>query len=395
MKRCFLFVLPLAAALAACGKPHAPQPQAQSGPARAIVSRPLEKQIQAYEEYTGRLEAVDNVEIRARVGGYLEKILFTAGAEVKAGDLLFIIDQRAYRAALDQARAELQRAQAALDLAHTEFQRAETLVKKNALSAQELDNRKADYRKAEADVVAAKATVETAQLNLDYTEIRAPISGRISREMVTIGNLVQGGAGQADVLTTLVSLDPIYLYADVPEPTVLKYRERLLKQNKEAQGQSSIAVEMGLINGKDYPFQGRIDFVDNRVDPVTGTLRVRAVFENGNRLLSPGMFARVRVGDGEPYPGLLLPEGAIGNDQGTPFVLVVGAENKLEFRKIETGPERDGLRVVTAGLKKDELVVTDGVMRLRPGMAVQPEEKPIVATPAGAGEKGTATALAK
>jgi multidrug efflux system membrane fusion protein len=383
-----LLLLPLA--LAACGKSSHPQGQNQ-GPAPAVVSRPLEKKIQAFQEYTGRLEAVDNVEIRARVGGYLEKILFTAGAEVKAGDPLFIIDQRPYRAALDQAEAEVQRAQAALDLAHTEFQRAETLVKQSALSTQELDNRRADFRKGEADVVAARAMLETAKLNLDYTEIRAPISGRIGREQVTIGNLVQGGAGQADILTSIVSLDPIYMYADVPEPTVLRFRERLISQNRQVQGNSPIPVEMGLINSKGYPFKGEIDFVNNRVDPLTGTLRVRAVFQNTNRLLSPGMFSRVRVDDGDPYTGLLLPEGAIGNDQGNPFVLVLGAENKLKFRKITTGPEHEGLRVVTTGLEKDDLVVTTGVMRLRPGTTVQPEEKPIVS----ATTEGPATAQTK
>jgi RND family efflux transporter MFP subunit len=358
------------------------------------VQRPVVRDVVEWDEYTARLEAVDAVEVRARVSGYLEAVRFNDGAMVHKGDVLFIIDQRPYVAILNRTEAEIALAKARLELANKRYERAARLVARNAISQEETDTRAAEARQATASLQAAKAAYEAAHLDVEFTEVRAPVSGRIGRKLVTEGNLVTGGAGtQATLLTTIVSLDPIYVYFEADERAYLKYtrlaREGLRPSSRDVQN----PVDVGFADEDGFPHRGHMDFVDNRFDPNTGTMIGRAVLPNPDLAFAPGLFARLRlVGSGQ-YRATLIPDTAINSDQAQKFVYVLGTDDTAQYRTIIIGPLNEGLRIVRSGLTPEDRVVVTGVQRLRPGAKVIPEEKAPSGSPvpgAGDGKAGEA-----
>jgi multidrug efflux system membrane fusion protein len=364
-------VLSMDLIITGCGK-HA----VKMAPAAPVVSvvQPIAREVIEWDEYIGRLESPETVEIRARVSGYLDKVHFKEGKEVKKGDLLLTIDPRPYQAEHDRADAEHQRAVSQSELAKNDAERAARLIATKAISAEDADTKTKTYTAAQAAVKSAKAAADLAKLNLEFTEVRAPIDGRISSALVTEGNLVSGGVSGAGatLLTTLVSLDPLYCYGSADERAILKYI-RLSKEGTRVSARyQEIPAEMALADETGFPHKGYMDFVDNRVDPNTGTLRARGVFPNPDHSLSPGFFARLRIPGSGKYPALLIPDRALGSDQAQKFVFVVNAEKKVEFRPVKIGPLIDGLRVVSAGLKAGEQVIVEGLMRVRPGMVVDP-----------------------
>lgn len=345
----------------------------QTPPPKVKVAQPLQKEVLEWDEYTGRIEAMETVEVRARVDGYLDKVNFKAGDLIKKGDLLFVIDPRPYRAELNRAEGELEQARARLELAKNDFQRAERMLRSKAISLEEYDTRSKGQREASAAVRAAEASAQTARLNLEFTEVRAPISGRIGRELVTQGNLVNGGGGDGTLLTIIVSTDPVYVYIDADERAVLRYR-RLAEAGKRSNDRETrIPAKLALIDESDFPHDGYIDYIEPRMDPSTGTLRARGVFPNPNELLSPGFFGRVRVPGSPPYQGYLIPDRAIGTDQGQKFVWIVKDDDSVEYRQIVPGVAVGSMRVVSDGLQPGEWVVIEGIQKIRPGSKVQAE----------------------
>jgi RND family efflux transporter MFP subunit len=373
--RAILCVLPgLCILLAACSQQQAPPPPP---PPKVTVSQPATREVVEWDEYTGRLEAVESVEVRARVSGYLQSVHFTDGAMVKTGQLLFVIDPRPYQAELNRTKAALEQALAQADRAQKDLARVRQLVKWRAVSQEEVDTRAADQRQAEEAVKAGRAAVEAAQLNVEFTQVKAPISGRISREFVTVGNLINGGSADSALLTRIVSLDPIYCYFDVDERSYLKY-SRLWRDGKRTMSRDAkIPVDLGLAVETGFPHQGHLDFIDNRLDPNTGTMLGRAIFPNADQSLIPGLFARLRLPGSEQYEALLLPDEAIGTDQTQRFAFVVNDQNTVEYRKVELGPMIDGLRVIRSGLKPEEWVIVNGVQRVRTGSQVDPQQQAI------------------
>src|SRR5712691_2409864 len=355
-------VLAMDLLLTGCGE-HA----SKTAPAPPVVSvvQPIAREVIEWDEYIGRLEAPETVEIRARASGYLDKVHFKEGKEVKKGDLLFTIDPRPYQAEYDHADAEYERAVSQTDLAKNDFERAKRLIATKAISEEDYDTKSKAYTAALAAVKSAKAALESARLNLEFTQIHAPINGRISRAVVTEGNLISSGVGGsgATLLTTIVSLDPLYLYGDADERSILKYLHLRREGKRISARDEQIPAEMGLADETGFPHKGYMDFVDNRIDPNTGTMRARGVFPNGDHSLSPGFFARLRIPGSGKYPALLIPDRALGADQAQKFVYIVNAEKKVEFRPVKTGPIIDGLRVVNAGLKAGELIIVEGLMR--------------------------------
>jgi membrane fusion protein, multidrug efflux system len=331
-----------------------------------------EREITEWDEFTGRLEAVDQVEIRPRVSGYIKRVAFAEGKEVKKGEVLFEIDPRPYEADLARAEAELERARSASSLAKSEVQRAGRLVDVQAISREEFDSRASAEAQGGATVRAAEAAVQTARLNLEWTRVRSPIAGRVSNALVTAGNLVQAGPPAGAVLTTVVSVDSMYLYFDSDEQTYLRYASRARSSGGTNWRTARLPVHLGLANESGFPHEGRLDFVDNQVDPKTGTIRTRAVFSNRSRALTPGLFARVKLVGTEKMKAMLVRDAAIGTDQDRKFVLVVGPGDTLAYRPIVPGRLTDGLRIVTSGLKPGERIVVNGLMRVRPGMKVAP-----------------------
>jgi multidrug efflux system membrane fusion protein len=357
------------AALAVGGKkepPAAPQPQA------VTVAEVPERQITEWDEFTGRLEAVDQVEIHPRVTGYIKRVTFAEGKEVKKGEVLFEIDPRPYEADLARAEAELESARSAAALAKSEVQRAGKLVDMQAISREEFDSRTSAEVQGGAQVHALEAAVQTARLNLEWTRVRSPIAGRVSNALVTAGNLVQAGPPAGAVLTTVVSVDSMYLYFDSDEQTYLRYASRARISGGTNWRTARLPVYLGLANESGFPHEGRLDFVDNQVDPTSGTIRTRAVFSNRSRALIPGLFARVKLVGTEKMNATLVRDAAIGTDQDRRFVLVVGPGDTLAYRPIVPGRLTDGLRIVTSGLKPGERIVVNGLMRVRPGMKVTP-----------------------
>lgn len=326
------------------------------------------------DEFTGHFEAVNAVEIRPRVAGFVQRVAFTEGAIVRHGDVLFVIDQRPYEADVARAEAELERARTRKQLADMEVERAQRLVSTQAISREELDARTSGRAESDAAIRAAEAAVRMARLNLEWTVVRAPITGRVSRAEVTAGNLVQAGPAAPTLLTTIVSLDPIYVYFDSDERAFLKYRSA---SGARAGGRS---VYVGLANDSGFPHVGRLDFVDNRVDRTAGTIRLRAVLANPAQLFTPGLFARVRVESGDRKPATLIQDQSIGTDQDRKFVLVLNADSTVAYRSVTLGRMVGGLRSVESGLKPGEQVVINGLMRVRPGMKVT--AKPAVMTSA-------------
>jgi RND family efflux transporter MFP subunit len=357
--------------LTGCGKPS--QPAAAPPPIVSVV-QPVEREVVEWDEYIGRLESPKTVEIKTRVGGYLDAVHFKEGKEVKQGDLLFTIDRRPYQAEFDRAEADHQRAQSMADLAQSDAARAKRLIATKAISEEDFDTKTKTYNSAMAAVKSAGAVLDSAKLNLEFTEIRSPIDGRTSRATVTAGNLISGGVSGAGAtsLTTVVSQDPLYCYVDVDERSILKYIQLRREGKRESALDKPIPAEMALAGETGYPHTGFTDFVDNKIDPTTGTLRLRGVFPNPDRTLGPGFFARMRIPGSGKYPALLIPDRALGADQAQKFVYVVNAEKKVEFRPVKIGPLIDGLRVVKEGLKAGEQIIVEGLMRVRPGIVVDP-----------------------
>jgi multidrug efflux system membrane fusion protein len=362
------------------------QGQQPPPPPAVSVVQPVAREVVEWDEYIGRLESPETVEVRARVSGYLDKVHFKEGKEVKKGDLLFTIDPRPYQAEFDHANAEYERAVSQTDLAKNDFERAKRLIATKAISEEDYDTKSKTYTAAQAAVRSAKATLDSAKLNLEFTQIHAPIEGRISRAVVTEGNLISSGvAGSgATLLTTIVSLNPLYLYGDADERSVLKYLHLRREGTRVSARDEQIPAEMGLADEAGFPHKGYMDFVDNRIDPGTGTMRARGVFSNADHSLSPGFFGRIRIPGSGKYPALLIPDRALGSDQAQKFVYVVNAEKKVEFRPVRIGPMIDGLRVVKEGLKPGEQVIMEGLMRVRPGVVVdaKPWEAPAQPTAA-------------
>ena len=373
-----LACLILAAVVAGCGGSNA-----QGGPPMAPpvgVAPAVQRTLSETDEFTGRLEATNTVEVRSRVAGTLDRLHFREGQEVAKGALLFSIDARAFNAELVRVQAQLASARSAAELAGTELARAQKLLEQRAISQQEFDQAAAAARSSKSAVSAAEAAVAGARLNVEYSQIRAPLAGRVSRANVSVGNLVAAGD---PVLTTLVSQDRMYAYFDISESAFLKYGrlargiEKVDKNDKGGKAGPSLPVQMGLGNEAGLPHTGVIDFIDNRLTPSTGGIRARAVFDNQQRQFTPGLFVRIRLAAGAAAPAVLVPDRAIGTDQSKRFVMVVGADKTAQFREIVPGPLVDGMRVVSSGLKAGEMVVVSGLQRVRPGAPITAEVLPV------------------
>lgn len=338
------------------------------------VAQPLAQEVTEWDEYIGRIEAMHSVEVKARVSGYLEQVNFSAGSAVQKGQLLFSIDPRPYQAQLDVAKAELQRVKVRLAQAVKDQQRANHLWQEKAIAEEELEARRKDVQELAAAELSAQAQLRSAALNLEFTQIRAPISGRIGRELLTAGNLVNGGGNEATLLTTIVSSDPVYVYLDADEAAVLKYRRQALQQGKHNPNMQGTPLQLALSDEPGFPHSGTLDYVALREDTTTGTVALRGVFPNPDHLLSPGLFARIRIRASQAYSALLIPNQAIANDQAQRFVWVMTPEHTVEHRQVQLGTQFDGLRAVSQGLKLGEWVVIEGGQKLKPGVSVNPEE---------------------
>jgi membrane fusion protein, multidrug efflux system len=369
-----------------CKRAAAPQ----QGPLPVNVVTVIEKEVNEWDEFTGRLDPVESVEIRPRVSGYITEIHFEAGAIVKKGDLLYVIDPRPYQADFDRAKAEVDRMDAQLKLAQIELNRAKELRDKNTISASEFDQKAATYQGAAAAKSSAEAAKNSAALNLEFTQIKSPVDGRVSDQRITVGNLVQPGAGPESVLTTVMSVDPIYAKIDADENAILKY-VKLAEEGKRVSARTAkIPAWVELGNESDFPHEGYVDFVDNRLDPGTGTIRARIVLKNWNpNFITPGFFVRVRVAGATPYRAALVADRVINSQQGVKYAFVVKPDNAIERRTLETGSLFEGKRIVKNGLKEGEKVVSTRLQLLQPGIKVTPvpEESPA----AGADTKKSAS----
>src|ERR1700716_3647576 len=354
---------------AGCKKKSAPPPAALPVNVLTVV----EKDVHEWDEFTGRLEAVESVEIRPRVSGYITEIHFEAGAIIKKGDLLYVIDPRPYQADFDRAAAEVDRMDAQLKLAQIELNRAKELRDKNTISASEFDQKAATYQGSAAAKSSAEAAKNAAALNLEFTQIKSPIDGRVSDARITLGNLVQPGAGPESVLTTVVSVDPIYAKVDADENAVLKYVKLSAEGKRVSARTEKIPAFIELGNETDFPHEGVVDFVDNRLDPGTGTVRARVVLKNWNpSLITPGFFIRVRISGATPYRAALVADKVISSQQGLKYAFVVKPDGAIERRTLETGTIFEGKRIVKSGLKDGEKVVSTRLQMLQPGMHVTP-----------------------
>jgi RND family efflux transporter MFP subunit len=361
-----------ASLLANCGEA---QKQAAPPPPKVTVAKPIQRTIVDQDEYVGRFVPIDVVEVRARVSGYLDQIHFTDGQMVKQGDLLFTIDKRPYQNTLDQARANLQTAKSNLAFTQSDLARGQQLVRERTISEQIYEQRAQAFRNAQASVAASEAMVRQAELDLDYTELRAPIAGRIGDRRVTQGNLVMGGTGSTTLLATIVSIDPIRFEFTFDEGALLRY-QRVATGRGEVAGLGGTPVRLKLLDETDFVHPGRMDFVDNVIDRASGTIRGRAQLSNADGLFTPGMFARVQVPASAPYQALMLPDAAIATEQARKFVYVVGQDNIARLRYVTLGQLVDDLRVIKDGLADGDRVVINGLMRVRQGQKVTPEEQP-------------------
>lgn len=353
----------VAASLALSGCGAESEAQAQGGPPQAppvSVAPAVQRTVSDSEEFSGRLEASEFVELRPRIGGTIDKVHFVDGASVKKGDLLFTIDPRPFEAEVARAQSQVAAAKARLELAQSELARAQKLLDSKAVSRQEFDQLSAGSRTSQADVLAAEAALRVARLNLDYTQVRSPIAGRASRAEFTAGNLV----GTESVLTTIAGVKRLHAYFEGSEQTFLKLK---------TSGAGTPKVWMALANEQGYPHAGEVDFVDNRLNPQTGAIRMRATFDNTTGLFTPGLAARLKMDGGRSYSAVMVPERAIGTDQTKKFVYVVGADGQPQFREVRLGTLIEGMRVVEGNLKAGENVVVDGLQRVMPGMPVAPQ----------------------
>jgi len=359
--------------LAGCGQGQ--QPAQAPAPAPAVtVATPTKRTIVDSDEYVGRFVAVDSVEVRARVSGYLDTVHFTDGQVVKQGDLLFTIDRRPFQNTLDQARANLATAKSNLTYTEGDLARGQQLVRDRTIAEQTFEQRAQAKRNAEAAVAANEAAVRQAELDLQFTELRAPVTGRIGDRRVSPGNLVTGGTGTTTLLAMIVSTDPIRFEFTFDEASFLRY-ERLSKEAQNGGNWASTSVMLKLIDEKDFAHRGRMDFVDNVIDRASGTIRGRAQFANADNLFTPGMFARVQVPGSAPYQALLVPDAAIGTEQARKFVLIVGPDGTVSQKYVTLGDIVDELRVIKSGLSADDLVIVNGLMRARPGAKVAPQQQ--------------------
>ena len=369
--------------LAGCSRGETATPTAAAPAPSATVATVVSRQISDFDEFTGRFEAVERVEIRPRVSGYIATVNFVQGREVAKGDVLFVIDPRPYEAELKQAQAQLAQTRSQLTLATSEQDRANKLLGAHAISREELESRDAALSQANANVAGAQAAVDTAALNLSFTRVTAPITGVVSRAEITAGNLVTGGQ---TLLTTVVSVDPIYVSFQGDEQGFLNFMNYA---RKGGEAEITHPVFVGLANEEGYPHQGAIAFVDNEIDAATGTVRVRGRLENHDRQFTPGMFARVKITSAKTFPALLINDSAVGTDQGLKYVLRVGADNTIEYRQVKLGPVVDGLQVVREGLNVGDTIVVNGLQHVRPGMTITPQrvamgEENLKAVPAAA-----------
>lgn len=343
-------------------------------PAPVTVAKPLVKEIVEFDEFTGQFAAVDSIELRARVSGYLESIHFTDGQMVKEGDLLFVIDPRPFEISLASAEAALASAEARVNLAKQQLDRAEKLKKSDFLSQSTFDERLEELQSASADAEVARAAINSARLNLNYTRITAPISGRIGNHEVSIGNLVTGGeSGNTTRLTTLVSLDPIHLTFDVSESDFLAYQRAAAEGRLQSTRDTRLKVSAHLMDEEEWSLEGEMDFVNNSVDRTAGTIRARAIFPNPGRIITPGQFGRIRIPGSDPYNAVLIPDSAILSDQSQKIVMTVAADGTVTPRVIRPGPSYEGLRIVREGLSGDDTIIIDGLVRARPGAKVDPQ----------------------
>jgi RND family efflux transporter MFP subunit len=361
--------------LAACGA----QPAAPPAP-KVKVTQPVVRETMEWDEFTARLDAVDSVEVRPRVSGYLQAVHFQDGSLVKKGDLLFTIDPRPYEAVLRRAQAEVALATTRLALAQKNAARAGNLLASHAISQEEADVRESNRRQAEASLEEAQAAADAARLDVEFTRVSAPVSGRVGRKLVTEGNLINGGVGaQSTLLTTIVSLDPIYAYFEADEGSVLKYSRLARTGQRPSSREHRNPVRVGLADEEGFPHEGVMDFVDNQVDRGTGTVVARALLPNPDLSLLPGLFARLQLPGSGQYRAVLIPDEAVGTDQSQKFVYVIDAEGKVQYRTVKIGPMIDGLRVVREGLAPEDRVVVAGVQRVRPGILVDAEPVPAAA----------------
>ena len=373
----------LAGLLAGCQKPAPPAPP----PPGVTVAHPLQKEITDWNEYTGRLTAVESVEVRPRVSGHIDSIHFVEGQEVKEGLLLFVIDKRPFEAEVNRAKARLSQAKAAQSLANANLERAKKLASTQVISKEEADVRVSEAMQADADVEQAIAQLDAANLQLGFTDVRSPITGIAGRHLVTRGNVVQGGSGEGTLLTTVVPHDPIYVYFEADEAAVISAIRRYFEGTQPGRGErASRPVEMQLSDEKNFPHKGEINFVDNQLDPTSNTLEMRGRFENADRFFTPGMFARVRVPSGGPQQALLVPEEAIVSDLTARFLWVLKPDGTVERRPVELGGRHGNLRVVRGGVAEQDKVVIKGIQTLRPDIKVTPHEGSI-ADPTGAPTK--------
>jgi multidrug efflux system membrane fusion protein len=393
MKRCRVVLAVCSLLLAAAGGCHRnPEPVPQTGPQVVPVSRPVEREVAYYVYYTGRTEAVQSVDVRARVTGYLVKMPFKEGEEVKVGDLLFVIDPRPYQAQHDAYKAQVELKDANRRLAEAEFARSKAINRNvpGTVSAEAIEQAAAKAAQAVADLNVAKANLHLAELDLEYTKVASPIDGQVSRYYLTLGNLV---TQDQTLLTTVVSVDPMHVYFDADERTVLRVRKAINEGKIQPQKAGEIPVNMALEGEEGFTHHGTINFVNNRVNLSTGTITVRGVFANplppgGRRLLVPGMFVRIQVPIGPPRKALLVIDRALGSDQGLRYLYPLDDRDTVQYRRVRTGPlQDDGLRVIEEGLKPDDRVVVGAILQVRPRMKVEPEMVPMptIGPPAGDG----------
>lgn len=348
--------------------------QGAPAPPAVTVSAPLQKEIVEWDEFTGQFAAVDYVEVRARVSGYLTEIHFEDGQMVKQGDLLFVIDPRPYEATLAAARAQLGQGMAQLDLAQKQLERSSELKTKGFEPVANYDQRVSEVKVAAASVESAKAAIRSAELNVEFTQIKAAVSGRISNHLVSVGNLVSGGEGSSTtLLTTIVSLDPIYFNFDMSESDYLAYQRATQKGLMKSTRDNSVPVSLHLTDEKGWPHEGKLNFVDNQVDRLSGTIRVRAAFANPGFFFTAGQFGRIRIPGSEPYQAILVPDSAMVTDQSRKIVMTVRDDGTVEPKVVRAGPSYDNLRIIRDGLTASDRVIIDGLMRARPGAKVTPQ----------------------
>ena len=357
--------------LTGCARPAAQQ--AEPPPAQVTVAEVIARDITEWDEVTGRLEAVNSVDIRPRVSGFVAAVPFEEGAIVRRGQVLFEIDPRPFQAQVDRLSAELSRARATVQRTASELKRAERLASENAISTEERERRASAADEATAAVASVEAALRAAELDLEFTRVTSPIDGRIGRAIVTEGNLVSSGPAEATLLTTVVSIDPIYASFDADEQTFLRYADLARADRRAGSRQADLPVRMALGSEREFAHEGRMNFLDNQVDTSTGTIRGRAVFRNRDRHLTPGQFVRLRLVGSGAVPGLLIQDRAVGTDLDKRFVFVLDAEATVHYRAVTLGPMVDGLRVVRSGLAAGDVVVVNGLQRVRPGTKVDPE----------------------